>query len=41
MTNYDSDALGRIRGLKTRQIAQVLGEKLYDEAVHRNNMTLR
>jgi glutamate 5-kinase len=41
MTNYDSDALGRIKGLKTRQIAQVIGEKLYDEAVHRNNMTLR
>jgi glutamate 5-kinase len=41
MTNYDSDSLGRIKGLKTRQIAQVLGEKLYDEAVHRNNMTLR
>jgi len=41
MTNYDSDALGRIKGLKTHQIAQVLGEKLYDEAVHRNNMTLR
>ena len=41
MTNYDSDALGRIKGLKSRQIAQVLGDKLYDEAVHRNNMTLR
>ena len=41
MTNYDSDALDRIKGLKTHQIAQVLGEKLYDEAVHRNNMTLR
>ena len=41
MTNYDSDSLGRIKGLKTHQIAQVLGEKLYDEAVHRNNMTLK
>ncbi len=41
MTNYDSDALGRIKGLKSHQIAQVLGEKLYDEVVHRNNMTLR
>jgi len=41
LTNYDSDSLGRIKGLKTRQIAQVLGEKLYDEAVHRNNMTVR
>jgi len=41
LTNYDSDSLGRIRGLKSHRIAQVLGEKLYDEAVHRNNMTLR
>jgi len=41
MTNYDSDSLTRIRGLKSHRIAQVLGEKLYDEAVHRNNMTLR
>ncbi len=41
MTNYNSDALGRIKGLKSHQIAQVLGEKLYDEVVHRNNMTLR
>jgi len=41
MTNYDHDSLGRIKGLKSRQIAQVLGEKLYDEVVHRNNMTLR
>ena len=41
MTNYNSDALGQIKGLKSHQIAQVLGEKLYDEVVHRNNMTLR
>jgi len=41
MTNYNSDALGQIKGLKSHQIAQVLGEKLYDEVIHRNNMTLR
>jgi glutamate 5-kinase len=41
LTNYDSDQLDRIKGLKTRQIPQVLGDKPYDEVVHRNNMTLR
>ena len=29
-----------IKGLKTSRIAAALGEKPYDEVVHRNNMTL-
>lgn len=41
LSNYDSDSLERIKGLKSDRIAQVLGAKLYDEAVHRNNMTIR
>ena len=40
LTNYDSEQLGKIRGLRTRQITQVLGDKPYDEVIHRNNMTV-
>ena len=39
LTNYSSDEIRRIKGLKSSQIAKVLGEKPYDEVVHRNNMT--
>lgn len=40
LTNYSSGQLDRIKGLKTSQIAEALGDKPYDEVVHRNNMTL-
>ncbi|HOD82899.1 MAG: Glutamate 5-kinase [Planctomycetes bacterium ADurb.Bin126] len=40
LTNYSSQQLDRIKGLRTSQIAKVLGDKPYDEVVHRNNMTL-
>lgn len=40
LTNYSCDQASAIKGLKTSQIAKVLGEKPYDELVHRNNMTL-
>jgi len=38
LTNYSSEQLGRIKRLKTSQIAKVLGDKPYDEVIHRNNM---
>ncbi len=41
LTNYSADQLRRIKGLKSPQIPAALGDKPYDEAVHRNNMTLR
>ena len=41
LTNYDAEQLRKIKGLRTAHIAQVLGEKPYDEVIHRNNMTLR
>jgi len=41
LTNYASDQLERIKGLRSDRIAQVLGDKPYDEVVHRNNMTIR
>ena len=41
LTNYSAGQIEQIRGLKSNQIAKVLGDKPYDEVVHRNNMTLR
>jgi len=41
LTNYSSNQIERIKGLKTSAIAKVLGEKPCDEVVHRNNMTLK
>lgn len=41
LCNYAHDQLDRIKGLKTTQIAKVLGDKPYDEAIHRNNLMLR
>ncbi len=40
LTNYSAEQLDMIKGLKTHQIAAVLGDKPYDEVIHRNNMTL-
>ena len=40
LTNYSSEQLVKIQGLKSSQIAKILGDKPYDEAIHRNNMTL-
>jgi glutamate 5-kinase len=41
LSNYTAAQVERIRGLRSSQIADVLGDKPYDEVVHRNNMTLR
>jgi len=40
LTNYSAKQIEKIKGLKTAQIAGVLGDKPYDEVIHRNNMTL-
>ena len=40
LTNYSSEQVRIIKGLKTSQIAKALGDKPYDEVIHRNNMTL-
>jgi glutamate 5-kinase len=39
-TAYGSDAIRRIRGRKTSEIASVLGSKDYDEVIHRDNLAL-
>lgn len=40
LSNYSAEQVEKIKGLKTNQITKVLGEKPYDEVIHRNNMTL-
>jgi glutamate 5-kinase len=40
LTNYDADEVRRIKGLKTSQIADVLGNRPYDEIIHRDNMVV-
>ncbi|MBN2398434.1 MAG: glutamate 5-kinase [Deltaproteobacteria bacterium] len=40
LVNYSSSDIDRIKGLKTSKIEQVLGEKPYDEIIHRDNMAV-
>ncbi|MBN1374694.1 MAG: glutamate 5-kinase [Dehalococcoidia bacterium] len=40
ITNYSSDDLARIKGLKSTGIADILGYEYGDEAVHRDNLVL-
>ena len=40
LTNYSSAQIEKIKGLKTAQIADVLGDNPYDVVVHRDNMTV-
>jgi glutamate 5-kinase len=40
LTNYSAEEIQKIKGLKTRQIAQVLGDCPYDEIIHRDNMVV-
>ncbi len=40
LVKYSSEDLNRIKGLKTSQIASVLGRKDYDEAIHRDDLVI-
>jgi len=40
LSNYASDALARIKGCHTNEIAGILGAKDFDEVVHRDNLAL-
>ncbi|MEX2543084.1 MAG: glutamate 5-kinase [Trueperaceae bacterium] len=40
LSNYDSQAVARIRGRQTGEIAEVLGHKDFDEIIHRDNLVL-
>jgi glutamate 5-kinase len=40
LVNYRSLDINLIKGLKTSQIERCLGDKHYDEVIHRNNLAL-
>ena len=40
VVNYSSAELERIMGHRTADIAELLGSKPYDEAIHRDNLAL-
>jgi glutamate 5-kinase len=40
LTNYSADAIVKIRGANSREIADRLGYKLYDEVIHRDNLVV-
>ncbi len=40
LVNYSRDEVEKIKGLKSHEIAEVLGQKSYDEVVHRDNMVI-
>ena len=40
LSNYSSEALDKIKGLRSQEIAKALGYKDYDEAIHRDNLVL-
>jgi glutamate 5-kinase len=40
LSNFSSNELERIKGLRTDELASVIGPVSFDEAVHRDNMLL-
>lgn len=40
LTNYGSENLDRIKGLRSQQIAETLGHRPYEEVIHRDNLAL-
>jgi len=40
LSNYSSDDLGRIRGLRREEVAAVLGDAHYPEVIHRDNLLI-
>jgi glutamate 5-kinase len=40
LSNYQSDVVEQIRGKKTAQVRETLGEAAYDEVVHRDNLVV-
>jgi glutamate 5-kinase len=40
LTNYSAQDIARIKGRKSKEIAQALGHKDYDEVIHRDNLVI-
>ena len=40
ITNYSSSEIDRIKGKNSAEIESILGFKVYDEVIHRDNLVL-
>ena len=40
LTNYSSEEINKVKGLKTSEIRKILGYKTYDEVIHRDNLVI-
>ncbi len=40
LANFSSEVLQRIKGLKTSEVTRVVGQQLYEEVIHRDNLAL-
>jgi len=40
LVNYSAADIRRVMGLKSQHIRQVLGQKPYDEVIHRDNLVI-
>jgi glutamate 5-kinase len=40
LVNYGAADIRRIMGLRSQHISQVLGQKPYDEVIHRDNLVI-
>jgi len=40
VTNYSSFLIEKIKGLKSSEVKKIVGDKFYDEVIHRDNLTL-
>lgn len=40
VTNYNAEQVKQIRGIRSDQIEDALGEKPFDEVVHRDNLVI-
>ena len=40
LTNYSAQEIDRIRGKKTAQVVKELGQALFEEVIHRDNLVI-
>lgn len=40
LANFSAETLQRIKGLKTSEVTKVIGQQLYEEVIHRDNLVL-
>jgi glutamate 5-kinase len=40
LSNYTAGEIGKIKGLRSNQFKSVLGDKTYDEVIHRDNLVV-